>query len=134
MAYAARLAPQAVGEMEENKKPKPLMEPFGSVKLDSFIVYDDHKQSITTADDRCLFCKGSDDPRMFVDLELVDDHSSPAYRGFQLHLGFMARRVHRPPARRPIPRARVDVYLSLKEARVLHARLGQLLSRFRVLE
>jgi len=120
--------------MGQEKKPKPLMEPLGLIKLDSLIIYDNHEQSVAISDDKCFLCKSSDGPCVFLDLELVDNPNSSAYRGLQLHLGFKAKKFHRFPARKVIPQTRIDVYLSLKEVKVLHARLEYLLSKLCMLE
>jgi len=116
------------------KKRKPLLEPFGSIKLDSFIIYDSKSQSVVMADDKCLLCNRSDNPLLFLDLELVEDIDSPAYRGLQIHLALVARNIHHTPARKSIPSTRVDIYLSKDQAKELLSHLSRLLSQLGMLE
>jgi len=86
------------------------------------------------ADDNCLLCNRSDNPRLFLDLELVEDIDSPAYRGLQVHLALIAHTIHHQKARKHIGKTRVDIYLSKDQARQLYTRLSNLLSQLGLLK
>jgi len=110
-----------------SKKKLPLFYPFGSIKLDSWIVYDSDSQSVITSDNKCTMCKGNDKPRMFIDLEMIEDVESKAYRGLQVHLALSGLKVHKEKARRKLKRTRVDVYLQKNQALELYKILRQML-------
>jgi len=103
------------------------MYPFGSVKLDSWIVYDSDSKSVLMSDDKCTICNRSDRPKMFIDLEMVEDVESKAYRGLQVHLALSGLKVHKEKARRRLKRTRVDVYLQKDQALELYKVLRQML-------
>jgi len=115
--------------MKRSKKRKPLMEPFGYISLDSFIIYPQGSDYIYISDDKCLSCKKSDYPRFFIDLEMVQDKKSPAYRNLQVHFALAGRRVHKAKVRKIPTRTRVDIYLSKDQALSLYKLLGNLLKQ-----
>jgi len=101
------------------------MEPFGYVNLDNWTCYNADDNVILISDDKCPSCRKSDHPRLFVDLQMVRDPKSRAYRGLQIHLALSGLNVHKKAAKRPITRSRVDIYMEKEEALSLWTLLGK---------
>jgi len=99
------------------------MHEFGYINLDSWIAYNAEDQSVLISENKCTRCKQSDHPRLFVDLEMVRDPKSPAYKGLQVHLALSGVRVHREASKRKLYKSRVDVYLSKDSAKALYGLL-----------
>jgi len=101
------------------------MQPFGYVNLDSWTCYNANDNVILISDDKCTSCQKSDHPRMFVDLQMVRDPKSRAYRGLQVHLALSGLNVHSKKAKRPVTRSRVDIYMQKDQAHALLTLLGK---------
>jgi len=119
--------------MSKPKKKRPLMEPFGYISLDSFVIYPEGSDYIYISDEKCLSCKKSDYPRFFIDLEMIQDMKSPAHRGLQVHFALAGRRVHKAKVRKIPTRTRVDIYLQKDHALSLYKLLGNLLKQLGLL-
>jgi len=104
----------------EKKKKLPLSQLFGYVDLDNWTVYDSIGQIVIMSDNRCVSCKKSDRPRMFLDLVMIEDLKSPAYKGLQLHLGLTGVTIHRESSRKKLTKTRVNIYLSKDQAKSLY--------------
>jgi len=111
--------------MSKPKKKRPLMQPFGYINLDSWIAYNADDNVILISDDRCPSCRKSDHPRLFVDLQMVSDPKSRAYRGLQVHLALSGLNVHKKAAKKLITRSRVDIYIQKDQAHALLTLLGK---------
>jgi len=112
--------------MSKSKKKRPLMQPFGYINLDSWIAYNADDNVILISDDKCPSCQKSDHPRLFVDLQMVRDPKSRAYRGLQVHLALSGLKVHKEAAKRPVTRSRVDIYMQKDQAHALWILLGKI--------
>jgi len=120
--------------MSRHKKRKPLMHEFGYINLDSWIAYNAEDQTVLISDNKCTLCNQSDHPHLFVDLEMVRDPKTKAYRGLQIHLALSGVRVHKQESKRKLYKSRVDAYLSKDSAKALYGSLQIVLKELGLLE
>jgi len=111
------------------KKKLPLTQHLGRINLDSWTVYDSVGQIVIISDNKCIECKSSDRPIAFIDLQMIQDPKSPAYKGLQLHLGLSGKRIHRSSSKKRLKRTRVDIYLSKEQVKDLHRILSEFIEK-----
>jgi len=112
--------------MTKPKKKRPLMQPFGYINLDSWTCYNAEDNIVLISEDKCTSCKQSDHPRLFVDLEMVRDPKSKAFKRLQIHLALSGIRVHKKMAKKLITRSRVDIYMEKEQVQALWILLGRI--------